>query len=105
MSLFGYPATVMHHQTSLDDWGVATGYSSIHKKARVIEQQKLIKNGKGEEVQSIAEIHLEGNHRLTLQDYFEYVNEWGETVRFDILHIEPRKFIGTDRVKKVIIYA
>jgi len=105
VSLFGYPATVTQYQATIDDWGLVTGYIPLEKKARVIEQQKMIKNGRGEEVQSIAEIHLEGNHRLTLHDYFEYEDEWGEKVRFDVLNLEPRKYLGTDQVKKVIVYA
>jgi hypothetical protein len=105
MSLFGYPATVVHYQAQLDAWNRVSGYDPQQKAAKVVEEQKLIKNGKGEEVQSIAEIHLGGYQQLTVQDYFEYVNPIGATVRYNIRHIEVKKELGTDRVKKVIVYA
>ncbi len=105
MSIFGYPARVTHFQASIDQWGLVTGYTQAEKRAKVIEEQKIIKNGKGEEVQSIAEIHLDGVHLLTMQDYFEYVDGLGDKIRFNVIHTVPLKFLGTDRVKKVIIYA
>lgn len=105
MSIFGYPARVTHFQASIDNWGMVTGYTPEEKRARVIEEQKMIKNGKGEEVQSMAEIHLEGPHQLTMQDYFEYMNELGDKIRFNVLHIKSIKFLGTDRIKKVVVYA
>lgn len=105
MSIFGYPARVTHFQASIDNWGMVIGYTQEEKRAKVIEEQKMIKNGKGEEVQSIAEIHLDGLHRLTMQDYFEYVNGLGDKIRFNVLHIKSIKFLGTDRLRKVVIYA
>jgi hypothetical protein len=105
MSIFGYPASITHYQATLDMWNRVTGFSAVEKKAKVVEQQKLIRNDKGEEVQSIAEIHLEGLHDIRLQDYFEYVNALGQKVKYIIRHIEIKKNLGTDQVKKVIVYA
>jgi hypothetical protein len=104
MSLFGYPATVTHYQATVDSWGRVTGFMDDSKDAKVVEEQKLIKNNKGEEITSIAEIHLEGANLVTVHDYFEYVNEFNQTIRYDVLHIEIRKDIGADDVKKVIVY-
>lgn len=105
MSIFGYPATITHNAAIKDNWNRVSGYSPTQKNAKVIEQQKLIKNEKGEEIQSIAEIHLEGAQSLSHQDYIEYANALGKTVRYNVKHIEIKKQLGTDEVKKVIIYA
>ncbi|NMH68612.1 hypothetical protein HF072_07435 [Bacillus sp. RO3] len=104
MSLFGYPATVIHQQAVLDDWNRVTGYTPENKKAKVIEEQKIVKNANGEDVQSIAEIHLEGPQQIDTKDYFNYVNALGETVAYYIKHIEVKKQLGTDDIKKVIVY-
>ncbi|MGM0971684.1 MAG: hypothetical protein ACQEW2_02370 [Bacillota bacterium] len=104
MSLFGYPATVTHYKAQTDSWNRVIGYIPEVKSAKVVEEQKEIKNGEGEEVQSIAEIHLEGAHLVTSNDYFEYVNALGRTIRYDVQHIEIKKQMGTDEVKKVIVY-
>lgn len=105
MSLFGYPATVTHYRANIDTWGRVSGYTSVTKKAKVVEEQKEIRNAKGEDIQSIAEIHLEGPQLVKTQDYFEYVNAFDQLVRYDVRHIEIKKEMGTDDVKKVIIYA
>lgn len=105
MSLFGYPATVTHFQAQLDSWNRVIGYTTQTKAAKVVEEQKIIKDGKGEEVQSIAEIHLEGVQTLGMQDYFLYTNGLGKEVRYDIKHLVIKKTLGTDEVKKVIVYA
>lgn len=105
MSLFGYPATVTHYQANIDSWGRVSGYISITKNAKVVEEQKEIRNAKGEDIQSIAEIHLEGPQLVRTQDYFEYLNAFDQLVRYDVRHIEIKKEMGTDDVKKVIIYA
>lgn len=104
MSLFGYPATIIHQVAVLDSWNRVSSYNSITKKAKVVEEQKLIKNEKGEEITSIAEIHLEGAQDVKPQDFFLYTNAFGKQVRYDIHHIEIKKQMGTDNVKKVIIY-
>ncbi|MBU5214954.1 hypothetical protein [Heyndrickxia oleronia] len=104
MSLFGYPADIIHNSAILDNWNRVTGYSSIPKKAKVIEEQKLIKNEKGEDIISIAEIHLEGPQNIKTQDYFLYSNALGKEIRYDIKHIEIKKNLGTDDVRKVIVY-
>ncbi|MCU9614085.1 hypothetical protein OEV98_10990 [Caldibacillus lycopersici] len=104
MSIFGYPADIIHKSAILDEWNRVTDYNSIPKKAKVVEEQKLIKNDKGEDVISIAEIHLEGIQDIKTQDYFLYTNALGKEIRYDIKHIEIKKNIGTDDVKKVIIY-
>lgn len=104
MSLFGYPADITHSSAVIDTWNRVTGYNSIPKKAKVVEEQKLIKNDKGEEVISIGEIHLEGTQDVKPQDYFLYTNALGKDIRYDIKHIEIKKNMGTDEVKKVIIY-
>jgi hypothetical protein len=105
MSLFGYPATVTHYKAEIDNWNRAYYHFPEQKSAKVIEEQKIIKNGKGEEIQSIAEIHLEGPQHISFHDYFEYVNGIGEKMRFDVQHIESKKEMGTDNIKKVVIYA
>lgn len=104
MSLFGYPADIVHNVATLDSWNRVTGYTPTSKKAKVVEEQKLIRNSEGEEIQSIAEIHLEGNHFVSTNDYFLYTNGLGIEVRYMVRHIEIKKVIGTDDVKKVIIY-
>ncbi|MDD9312643.1 hypothetical protein PUS82_15315 [Cytobacillus firmus] len=104
MSLFGYPATVTHYKAQTDSWNRVTGYIPEVKSAKVVEEQKEIKNGQGEEVQSNAEIHLEGVQDISSNDYFEYVNALGRTIRYDVQHIEIKKQMGTDEVKKVIVY-
>jgi hypothetical protein len=105
MSLFGYPADVIHYQANVDSWGRVSGYTPIAKKAKVVEEQKEIRNAKGEDIQSIAEIHLEGPQLIRTQDYFEYINSLGQLIRYDVRHIEIKKTMGTDDVKKVIVYA
>jgi hypothetical protein len=104
MSLFGYPAAVTHFSATMDSWGRVTGYTSQQKAAKVVEEQKEIKNAQGEDIQSIAEIHLEGPQSVKGQDYFEYVNGLGQTLRYEVRHIEIKKEMGTDNVKKVIVY-
>jgi hypothetical protein len=104
MSLFGYPATIIHQVALFDVWNRISGYDSITKNAKVVEEEKQIKNDKGEEILSIAQIHLEGSHNVKTQDYFLYTNESGEVKRYDIRHIKVKKQMGTDEVKKVIIY-
>lgn len=104
MSLFGYPADIIHNVASVDVWNRVTGYTPVSKKAKVVEEQKLIQNAEGEEVHSIAEIHLEGNHNVSTNDYFLYTNGLGQEIKYTIRHIEIKKQLGTDDVKKVIIY-
>lgn len=104
MSLFGYPATVIHQQAIVDDWNRVAGYTPETKAAKVVEEQKIVKNAKGEDVQSIAEIHLEGSQQINSKDYFNYENAFGDTVSYYIKHIEVKKHLGTDEVKKVIVY-
>jgi hypothetical protein len=105
MSLFGYPADVTHYQANVDTWGRVSGYTPVSKKAKVVEEQKEIRNAKGEDIQSIAEIHLEGPQLIKTQDYFEYINALGQQLRYDVRHIEIKKEMGTDNVKKLIVYA
>jgi hypothetical protein len=105
MSLFGYPAVVIHYSAEIDMWGRVSSYAPTEKKAKVVEEQKEIKNAKGEEIQSIAEIHLEGPQLVRTHDYFEYTNGLGQLIRYDVRHIEIKKTMGTDEVKKVIVYA
>ncbi|MBO2942807.1 hypothetical protein JJQ72_02255 [Paenibacillus sp. F411] len=104
MSLFGYPATVVHWHAKMDDWGRPLPPTSAIKPAKVVEDQRLIRNARGEEIQIAYEIHLEGPQAVSFEDYFEYTNELGMLVRCDVAHIEVKKYLGTDNVKKVIIY-
>jgi len=122
MSLFGYPADIIHRQSLVDEWGRPSGFGEdVELKAKVVEEQKLIKNAKGEEVQSVIEIHLEGAHLIKFSDMFIYLNQrfyesFKHDTRFDPhyddaealsirpLHIELKKQLGTDDVKKVIVY-
>lgn len=113
MSIFGYPATVTHYQAIVDEWDRVTGYTPEEKAAKVVEEQKLIRNTRAsgavegansEYIQSIVEIHIEGEQAITFNDYFEYVNALDITMKYDVKHIEIKKELGTDDVKKVIVY-
>jgi len=104
MSLFGYPAKVTHFHSGKDDWGFPLPPTETVKDAKVVEEQKLIKNARGEEIQVAYEIHLEGVNSVSFDDRIEYVNALGDTVTVLIAHYEVRKFLGTDQVKKVIVY-
>lgn len=104
MSIFGYPATVTHFHSETDDWGRPLPPVETEKSAKVEEEQRLIKNAKGEEVQIAYTIHIEGVVAVGMDDYFIYINALGLEIRCDVAHYEVRKFLGTDDVKKVIIY-
>lgn len=104
MSLFGYPATVTHYHSGLDDWGRPLPPVTASRAAKVVEEQRLIKNARGEDVQIAYTIHIEGAVPLGLDDYFLYVDQLGTEIRVDVAHYEVRKFLGTDVVKKVIVY-
>lgn len=105
MSLFGYPSTVTHwHVGGTDDWGRPQPPTSAIKAAKVVEEQRLIRNARGEEIMIGYEIHLEGPQAVTFDDYFEYENELGMKIRCIVAHFEVRKFLGTDDVKKVVVY-
>lgn len=104
MSIFGYPAKVRHFHSETDDWGRPLPPTETEKPAKVVEEQKLIKNARGEEVQIAYEIHIEGMVTVGFDDYFLYTNALGLEIRCDVAHYEVRKFLGTDDVKKVIVY-
>ncbi|GGH17305.1 hypothetical protein [Paenibacillus segetis] len=104
MSIFGYPATVTHFHSEVDDWGRPLPPTESEKAAKVDEEQRLIKNAKGEEVQIAYTIHIEGAVAVGFDDYFLYTNALGLEIRCDVAHFEVRKFLGTDDVKKVIVY-
>ena len=104
MSIFGYPAKVMHYHSETDDWGRPLPPTPIEKSAKVVEEQRLIKNARGEDVQIAYEIQLPGINAVGFDDYIEYVNAVGITIRCDIAHIEVRKYLGTDDVKEVVVY-
>lgn len=104
MSIFGYPATVRHFHSLKDDWGRPLPPSETERAAKVIEEQRLIRNSRGEEVQIAYEIQIEGAIPISFDDYFMYINALDLEVRCDVAHYEVRKFIGTDDVKKVIVY-
>lgn len=104
MSIFGYPAKVTHFHSEKDDWGRALPPTETERDSKVVEEQKLIKNSKGEEVQIAYEIHVEGAIPIGFDDHFLYTNALGLEIRCDVAHFEVRKYLGTDDVKKVIIY-
>lgn len=104
MSLFGYPATVIHYHSEVDDWGRPLPPTSTARAAKVVEEQKLIKNARGEEVQIAYEIHIEGAIPVGFEDYFIYNNALSLEIRCDVAHFEVKKYLGTDDVKKVVIY-
>jgi len=104
MSLFGYPAKVVHFHSGKDEWGRPLPPAVTEKAAKVVEEQKLIKNAKGEEIQVAYEIHLEGVNAVSFDDYIEYIDALGETITINVAHYEVRKFLGTDVVKKVVVY-
>jgi hypothetical protein len=104
MSLFGYPATVSHHHSELDDWGRPLPPTETARAAKVVEEQRLIRNARGEEVQIAYTVHIEGAVPIGFDDYFLYTDQLGAEIRVDVAHYEIRKFLGTDDVKKVIVY-
>ncbi|PKH09859.1 hypothetical protein [Planomicrobium sp. MB-3u-38] len=104
MSLFGYPADIIHKKATVDAWGRVSWFVDESKKAKVIEEQKIIKNAQGEEVQSNIEIHLEGAQKIGAADQFLYKNQMGKEITIRPLHYEIKKVLGTDDVKKVIVY-
>lgn len=104
MSIFGYPATVRHYHSKLDDWGRPKQPTQTEQAAKVVEDQKLIKNSRGEDVQIAYTIHIEGAVPVSFDDYFLYKDQLGKEIRIDVKHYEVRKYLGTDDVKKVVIY-
>jgi hypothetical protein len=114
MSLFGYPATVQHFKALTDEWDNVTGFEPpVTKPAKVVEKQKVIQlastskgltDSVGESIHSEAQIHLEGPQDMTMKDKFEYVNALGLTLAYYVKHIEVKKNLGTDEVKKVVVY-
>ncbi|WP_317944319.1 hypothetical protein [Sporosarcina saromensis] len=94
----------MHRKAIVDEWGRPGGFKDVPLTAKVVEEQKLIKNAKGEEVHSIVEAHLEGPHLVGMTDEFVYRTQLGQEIKFRPQHIEVKKFLGTDDVKKVIVY-
>lgn len=104
MSLFGYPAKVVHWHSEEDDWGRPLPPTPTDKSAKVVEEQRLIRNGSGEDVQIAYTIFLPGLNAVGFDDYIVYVNKLGVTIRCDIAHIEVRKYLGTDDVKEVVVY-
>jgi hypothetical protein len=104
MSIFGYPAMVIHCHSELDDWGRPLPPIETKRDAKVVEEQKLIKNSRGEDVQIAYTIHIEGAVPISFDDYFLYKDQLGKEIRIDVKHYEVRKYLGTDDVKKVVIY-
>lgn len=104
MSLFGYPAVITHKKAIVDEWGRPGGFEESILNAKVVEEQKLIKNAEGEEVHSVIEAHLENAQLITMLDEFVYVSKLGPTINFRPQHIEVKKQLATDDVKKVIVY-
>lgn len=104
MSLFGYPATVRHFHSEFDDWGRPLPPSETERAAKVVEEQRLIRNARGEEIQIAYTIHVEGAVPISFDDYFLYTDQLGTEIRVDVAHYEIRKYLGTEDVKKVIVY-
>ncbi|MFF2910007.1 hypothetical protein [Paenibacillus sp. NPDC057934] len=88
----------------MDDWGRPLPPVETERAAKVVEEQRLIKNAKGEEIQVTYAIHIEGAIPISFADYFLYTNQLGAEIRIDVRHYEIRKYLGTDDVKKVIVY-
>ncbi|MHA6484470.1 hypothetical protein ACX1C1_21470 [Paenibacillus sp. strain BS8-2] len=104
MSIFGYPAAVRHFHSEFDEWGRPLPPAETSRAAKVVEEQRLILDARGEEVQIAYTIHIEGAVPLGFDDYFLYTDQLGAELRIDVAHYEVRKFLGTDDVKKVIVY-
>ncbi len=104
MSLFGYPATIVHVQASKDDWGRPIMLPPVVRDAKVIEEQKRIRTANGEEVTISYEVHIEGDVAVSLDDQINYKYQTTEQISFRVRHFEKKKFLGTDDVKKVIVY-
>ncbi|MGI2294174.1 hypothetical protein [Paenibacillus sp. GXUN7292] len=104
MSLFGYPSMVAHFHSEIDDWGRPLPPVQTDRAAKVVEEQRLIRNARGEEVQIAYTVHIEGAIPIGFDDYFFYVDQLGAEIRVDVAHYEVKKYLGTDDVKKVIVY-
>ncbi|MEI2395589.1 hypothetical protein [Paenibacillus phytohabitans] len=104
MSLFGYPATVIHYHPGVDDWGRPIPADPVIKDAKVVEEQKLVKNAKGEEITVAYTVYLEGINAVGFDDWLLYTDAIGTVVRIDVKHYEIRKYLGTDDVKEVVLY-
>jgi hypothetical protein len=104
MSLFGYPATVTHFHSELDGWGRPLPPTETERAAKVDEEQRLIKNARGEDIMIAFTIHIEGAVPLGFDDYFQYINQLGVKIRCEVAHFEVKKFLGTEIVKKVKVY-
>lgn len=104
MSLFGYPAVIVHKQAKKDVWQRVVFFDDAKRSAKVVEEQKLVRNAQGEEIQTAYQIHLEGNVAVSYQDLFVYKQHTDDEIKIRPLHIEKRKNLGTDIVKKVIVY-
>lgn len=104
MSLFGYPATILHKAAQRDDWQRTVFFADESRRCKFVEEQKLVRKSNGEEVQTACEIHLEGDIRVTYQDLFIYKQYEEQEITIRPVHIVKRKVLGTDIVKKVIVY-
>lgn len=104
MSLFGYPAVVTHYHPGVDDWGRPILADPVEKAAKVVEEQKLVKNAKGEDITVAYTVYLEGVNAVGMDDWLMYTNALGDEIRIDVKHYEIRKYLGTDDVKEVVLY-
>ncbi|MDT3426069.1 hypothetical protein J2Z22_001589 [Paenibacillus forsythiae] len=104
MSLFGYPATAQHYHPGVDEWGRPLSAEPVEKAAKVVEEQRLIRNAQGEEITVAYTVFLEGVNAVGFDDWLIYTNAIGTEVRIDVRHYEIRKYLGTDEVKEVVIY-
>ncbi|MGP0583701.1 hypothetical protein [Paenibacillus timonensis] len=104
MSIFGYPAKVVHWHSEKDSWGRPLPPTPTEKSAKVVEEQRLIRNARGEEIQIAYTISLPGVNAVGFDDYIEYINKLSVTIRCEVAHLEVRKYLGTDDVKEVIVY-
>lgn len=104
MSLFGYPATVTHYHSGVDEWGRPIPAEPVVKDAKVVEEQKLVRNARGEDIQVAYTVYLEGVNAVGMDDWLLYTNALGTEIRIDVKHYEIRKYLGTDDVKEVVLY-
>ncbi|QSF42662.1 hypothetical protein JRJ22_15195 [Paenibacillus tianjinensis] len=104
MSLFGYPATVTHYHPGVDEWGRPIPADPVVKDAKVVEEQKLVKNARGEDIQVAYTVYLEGVNAVGMDDWLMYTNALDIEIRIEVKHYEIRKYLGTDDVKEVVLY-
>ncbi|WP_232380854.1 hypothetical protein [Paenibacillus tianjinensis] len=88
----------------MDEWGRPIPADPVVKDAKVVEEQKLVKNARGEDIQVAYTVYLEGVNAVGMDDWLMYTNALDIEIRIEVKHYEIRKYLGTDDVKEVVLY-